>query len=57
MKYRVVFYNEEGDELVTSHVFDSWEEAEEDIEDAFQIGLDYTDFGPVMGGRIDEEED
>ena len=57
MKYRVVFYNEECEELVTSHVFDTEEEAEQDIEDAFDIGLDYVGFGPVMGARIDREED
>ena len=55
MGYRVVLYDEDGNSYTGTSTYDTYDEAEEEIEDTLNGSAVYIDDNEIVGGEIEEE--
>ncbi len=54
MGYRVILYDEDGNNYIGTSTYDTREEAEEEIEDTFNGPTVYIDDNVIVGAEIEE---
>lgn len=55
MGYILVLYDEDGNDYRGTTVYDTYDEAEEAIEDALNGSSSYIDDHEIVGGEIEED--
>lgn len=54
MGYRVVLYDEDGNSYIGTSIYDTYDEAEEEIEDTLNGSASYIDDNEIVGGEVEE---